>query len=234
MTASPLHRGGVLAAGEGTRLEGHGPKPLVEVGGRTLLERALDRLHRARLDEGVVICRDAAVGRAAEAWAARRAFALRVLVEATPSSAVSFRRLVDAFGGERGLVTTVDAVLDPDAFAAFLAAANAGPSDALGLGVTSWVDDEKPLWVDWSDDGTVASLGGPSGRSVTAGLYVVPPGMVDVAAAHPPSEPLRRLLGTWVSSGRPTWALPLATVLDVDRPADLEAAEAFLGEGDAR
>ncbi len=52
-----LRTGMVLAAGLGTRMQpltGHTPKPLLSVGGRSLLDHALDRLHAAGIDTAVV------------------------------------------------------------------------------------------------------------------------------------------------------------------------------------
>lgn len=57
MSAVPPSHAFVLAAGLGTRMRpitDRLPKPLVEVGGRTMLDRALDRLERAGIGTAIV------------------------------------------------------------------------------------------------------------------------------------------------------------------------------------
>ena len=73
------------------------------------------------------------------------------------------------------LITTVDTILPVDDFRHFVHAAAGFASDAVVLGVTSHVDDEKPLWATPDvADGRIRRLGGDSGSHVTAGLYWLP------------------------------------------------------------
>lgn len=214
--------GGIIAAGEGTRLGG-GPKPLCEVGGRPLIDHALARFARAGVSDVLVFARHPAV-----ADHVRRAHPkVRVTVEATPSSAVTFRRVVEQLGAERAILTTVDTVGAEDAVERMLAAAERHDG-ALGLAVTEHVDDEKPLLVDWQDDGRITALGGARGRGATAGLYVVPRALLELDEARE-AGPLRAVLAAWVGAGRPAFAVPIGPAIDVDRPEDVRAAEALPG-----
>src|SRR5206468_3324108 len=77
--------------------------------------------------------------------------------------------------GTRALITTVDAMMPVAAFRSFVADASRLPADAIGLGVTSHVDDEAPLWAELDPQGgRVVRLGGAPSTHVTAGLYVLP------------------------------------------------------------
>jgi len=225
---TPILEGGVIAAGAGERLGGRLPKALRIVAGEPLLTHTLRRFERAGFERVAVIFRED--DRGLVAWVKARFPDLPVefVVKTTPSSAVSFLEIVRALGPGRSVLTTVDSILPPGAFEAFREAANALPEDALGLATTGWVDDEKPLWAVWDGHRRIRSLGGETGQGVTAGLYVVPHEMVELAEAHPPEAPLRRLLGAWVESGRPAYAVPVPKVVDVDRPEDVGTAEAYL------
>src|SRR5437016_1553258 len=84
----PRWRAGVIAAGRGERLQNGAPrlKPLVNVGGSTLIERVLGSLGEAFPSEVVVIVNDDS--RAVRDHVASRSwpFNLRWIVETTPSS----------------------------------------------------------------------------------------------------------------------------------------------------
>jgi hypothetical protein len=86
------------------------------------------------------------------------------------------------------------------------------------------VDDEKPLWVTRDDKtGRAARIGGDSGDCVTAGVYGLPAGFtLPPSGAH---ARLRDFLMSVAESGRPVVTVMLAGVIDVDRPADIAAAE---------
>lgn len=235
---SPL-KAGVLAAGRGERLRGEANqlKPLIKVGGETLIEHVLHAMSGAGASEvAVIINEDSLAVRdhvAARAWP----FTLRWVVETTPTSMDSFLRLVEtlAAGGDEGpfLLSTVDTVAGPQTYARFLAAARQLEQAAVTLALTSPGDDEKPLFVRLAPgDSRIVAMGDKAAPAnyVTAGVYAVRASILGEAEAARRDEvdALRTFLGRLLDRGYHLAGIPIAEAIDVDRPADIEAAEAFL------
>ena len=229
-------RAGIIAAGWGTRLGG-GPKALALVGGRPLIDHAIAGLIDAGADGFTCIVNEASTSvceHVARAWPRLRA---DWIVRTTPSSMHSFLAVLErmASQGESAcLVTTVDAVCRPGTTRGFARTAAALGAD-LALGVTTFVDDEKPLYAvprGQLEAGTpfaLAELSSRPGASpyVTAGLYWASAAILSereraLAAGY---SALRQFLGAVVATGHPTWGVPVADVVDVDRPADLAMAD---------
>ncbi len=238
-----IERGGILAAGLGSRLKGHGlaiHKPAVEVAGVPLLERVIANFRAAGIRSLVVIVNEDEAELPA-AFAARCPdMQLTFHVETTPSSLVSFERVVSRLGPGPCVLSTVDAVCRPEDFVRFVAeAGNALRESGVALGVTSFVADEKPLWVHFEDGQgepgkgrRVLRLGGDGASSsfasfVTAGVYA----LSERARARQIPGGLGRLreyLGWLVAQGEPVSGVEMGKVIDVDRPEDVAMAEAFL------
>ncbi len=231
---STLLRAGVLAAGRGERLRtGSAPlKPLVTVGGETLIERVLLSIADAGAsDVTVIINEDSAavrdhVGR--KEWP----FALRWIVETTPSSMHSFLRLVEelARDGTGGpfLLSAVDTVAGPTTYAEFMKRALKERA-AMALAVTSPGDDEKPLLVRMAPgDSRIEAFG--EGDRATAGIYAVDPIVLREAdeARRDGLDALRKFLGRLLERGYHLAGIPIAGSIDVDHPSDIAAAEMFL------
>ena len=231
--ASPALRGGIIAAGQGTRLKRDGyrvSKPMTPVGGRPLIDHALDRFRSVGVRQVTVIVNEESGD--CRQWLGDdgRDLDLDVIVRTTPSSYASFRLVSARLAGAPALITTVDAIMGADAFHDFVKTAAALPKDAFALGLTPHVDDDNPLWADLDESGRVRRLGGNGGAHVTAGLYWLP--------ARPVAEPsadfgrLRDYLKWLVDSGAPVYGVVLPLVFDIDRAHDVEAAEsAGLGRG---
>lgn len=233
-------RAGIIAAGWGRRLGG-GPKALTRIGERTLIDLAIEGL----LDAGAkgLTCIVNAESTAVCEHVRRTWPLLDVewIVRTTPTSMHSFLLVLErlAAGGEAGcLLTTVDSVCRRGTTRAFARAAStlAAP---LALGVTELVDDEKPLYAvpgaepaDRTAPFQVAHLSSEAGASrfVTAGFYWASPAILSErdAALSAGLSALREFLGRVVSAGYECWGVPLAAVIDVDRPADVAAAERVL------
>jgi NDP-sugar pyrophosphorylase family protein len=229
MTGAPASlalRGGVIAAGHGTRLKTGGyrvSKPMTPVGGRPLIDHALDRFRSVGVHRATVIVNEESDD--CRQWLSDhgRDLDLDVIVRTTPSSYASFRLVADRLAGAPALITTVDSIMAPDAFHDFVKTAADFPRDAFVLGLTGHVDDDNPLWADLHEDGRVRRLGGNGGSHVTAGLYWLP--------AEPVAEPsadfsrLRDYLQWLVDRGAPVYGMVLPRVFDIDRAHDVEAAE---------
>jgi NDP-sugar pyrophosphorylase family protein len=222
-------RGGIIAAGLGERLrEGGwtGSKAMAVVGGRPLIDHALDRFRAAGLDRVSVLIN--AESPDAQAHLEGRGDA-DLVVKTTPSSYASFSLMAGRLAGIRAVITTVDGIMPAEDFAGFVRAAAALPDDAVGLGVTGHVDDEKPLWADISPaDGRILRLGGAPAAHVTAGLYTLPAQTPPLGARQ--FERLRDYLSWLVDTGHPVYGLVLPLVFDVDRPWDIAQAEQALAE----
>ena len=219
-------RGGIIAAGHGTRLRADGyrvSKPMTPVDGRPLIGHALDRFRAAGIrqlsiiiNEGSDDCRHWLSGHA-------RDLDLDLIVRTTPSSYASFEIVAARLAGAPALITTVDAIMLADAFQHFVNSAASFPDDAVVLGLTNHVDDDNPLWATLNEEGRVLRLGGDQGGHVTAGLYRLP--------THRGAEPeasfdrLRDYLKWLVDEGRPVYGVVLPLVFDIDRAHDVEAAE---------
>jgi NDP-sugar pyrophosphorylase family protein len=229
-----IRQGAIIAAGEGSRLRRDGltvHKPMVPVAGTPLVEHAVRNFLAAGIRSLVIILNEEETDCAGFL---RTRFgesaSLDILVKTTPSSLASFREVLGRSGPGPTLVSTVDAFCPPEDFVAFVRKAERLPEEALVLGVTPFVDDEKPLWVGLGPEGRVLRVGGPAGDAVTAGIYVVPEG---VRRLEPDRElgRLRDFLG-WLAEGRvPVFGVTIEKVVDVDRAADLAEAEALARRG---
>ena len=74
-------------------------------------------------------------------------FDLDVIVRSTPSSYASFQIIADRLADAPAVITTIDTVMPVADFIRFVKSATTFANDAIVLGLTDHVDDEKPLWV---------------------------------------------------------------------------------------
>ena len=226
-SGSSAVRGGIIAAGEGSRLRADGyrvSKPMVPVGGRPLIDHALDRFRSVGIRRLTIVINEASDD--CRQWLKGHAgdFDVDIVVRSTPSSYATFRLVADRLADAPAVVTTVDAILPVDQFKTFVTSASRFPDDAVVLGVTGHVDDESPLWVTLdTSSGRIRHIGGSNGTHVTAGLYWLP--------AKRPAAPatdfarLRDYLGALVAGDQPVYGIVLPCVFDIDRARDVAAAE---------
>jgi NDP-sugar pyrophosphorylase family protein len=226
-------KAGIIAAGLGERFRAAGiatPKPLVEVGGRTLLERTIDAAAAAGAEEIALIVN--AEYREVERAVREHAWPVpvHVTVKTTPSSMESFFTLAPRLEGSPFLLLTVDAIFAPGALEG-LARAGLAAGPAGTLAVTSFVDDEKPLWARL-DGGRITELGpGAAGSGwITSGMYFFFP----LVYAHVEEArrrklgALRQFLALLLEKGERLHGHPVGKSVDVDRPEDVAVAEEFL------
>jgi NDP-sugar pyrophosphorylase family protein len=238
-------KAGIIAAGAGERLRASEPrlKPLVTIGGEALVDRVLASIGEIEPAEVVVIVNERSTAVRDHVARRPRPFPVRWIVETTASSMHSFLRVVEqlAAGTDVGpfLVSTVDTVAAPGEYLRFARASAALDADVT-LAVTREWDDEKPLLVEVDAGGRVVAIGdaireqpapaSPGQVFATAGYYAVRSTVLQEAGAARADRlgALRALLARIVERGYAVSAVPVAPAIDVDRPADVAAAEAFL------
>ncbi len=223
---------GIIAAGDGTRLSGAfpgQPKPLVPVADFPLIGWTVRGLTAAGIKKIVILLNSR--GRKVREFLETEFKATEfIFLEAdTASSWESFRLVAEALsemGKEAFLISTVDCLLPQGMLKRMIAAERRTEA----LGVTSYIDDEKPLWADLDENGRISALGDAARQKkfATAGVYRLSPELarrMPAAAAYPN---LRSYLAALIAEGVPVAGVDLGKTIDVDRPEDLRAAEEFL------
>lgn len=227
MPDQPIVTGGIIAAGAGSRLRQAGwkePKPLVRVAGTPLIEQVIRNFLAAGIQSFVVIFNENELD--CRQWVMARFpdLDLQIIVKTTASSLESFREVGARMGPGSGLISTVDTWCPEEEVMAFVRAARQYPSDATVLAVTSFVADERPLWVTMDASGRISSLGGNAGNAVTAGMYIVPE-RVRKLSMPGESGRLRDFLAWLVNQGELVYGVRLGEIVDVDRAEDVALAE---------
>ena len=220
-------QGGIIAAGHGTRLRAEGyrvSKPMVQVGGRPLIDRTLDRFRAVGIRRVCIIINDTSDD--CRQWLRDHTgdFDLDLIVRTTASSYASFRTVADRLVGAPAVITTIDAVMPVSHFSVFIESAMDLADNAVALGLTDHVNDENPLWATVDAHGRIRQLGGSHGSHVTAGLYWLPaqrPAVSDASFAR-----LRDYLCWLAAQHQLVRGIVLPLVFDIDTARDIAAAEA--------
>jgi NDP-sugar pyrophosphorylase family protein len=218
-------KGAILAAGLGSRLKGAGvrvPKPLVQVLGKTLVQRVVDGMRACGISEICCITN--------EAFAPRfgRDLGVHLVVKNTSGSMESLFALAPSLQGEPFVLSTVDAIFRPEQLAELLRAAQGEGT----LAITEDLGGDSPLRVRLSAGGRLTAIGPAArgSRDVTAGFYVFSPrifGEVGLARRRG-LERLRDFLGLLLERGYALFGCRVGRTIDVDTPAEIAAAEEFL------
>jgi NDP-sugar pyrophosphorylase family protein len=228
-------RAGILAAGHGERLRDSGKlKPLVEIAGRPLVAHVLNAFREIEAEEvTIIINEDATAVReivSAEKWP----FPLHWIIESTPSSMHSFLRLVQHLAARGNpdafMIATVDTIVQRNELARFYEAARTHSASAVTLAVNRPAEDDNPLWVTAEAAGRVLAFGDAATGRATAGVYIVSPAILREAEAarRDGLMSLRSFLGRLLARGYEMSAVPIGNSVDVDRSADIIAAEKLL------
>lgn len=236
---------GIIAAGEGSRLAREGiavPKPLVRIAGESLIDRLVGIFCKNGADEISIICNEEMatvkqhITEMTEKWKAEgRDVKLNLTVKSTPSSMHSFGELVEGFDGDEPfIVTTVDTVFCEDSFAdyvgSFVATIEKDGCDGL-MGVTNYIDDEKPLYVGVDADGSINGFYDEKhGGYISAGIYGLTPRCVLTLrrCIERGESRMRNFQRALIADGIRLKAFDMGKVMDIDHADDIAKAEEML------
>lgn len=230
----------VIAAGEGSRLQQEGvssPKPLVRIGGEMLIDRLFRVFQEHGATEIVVICNEQMTEVRAHLEQIREAgiLPLKFIVKSTPSSMHSMWELSRWLDDEPFVLTTVDTIFREKEFKSYVQTFQTlvaqGEADGL-MGVTDYIDDEKPLYVETDEHlqitGFLDRCDHP--RYISGGIYGLTPRSIATLrrCIERGESRMRNFQRALVSDGLVLKAWPFSKVLDIDHAADIVNAEEFL------
>lgn len=231
----------IIAAGQGSRLKSEGqdlPKPLVRLGGRPMIGRLIDvlSLEGART---IYIIVNEEMPEVADYLRSRQtdsAPQLRLTVRSTAGSMESFRELARSMDRTRPFcLLTVDSIFRPEEFREFIARFEADPEADGYMAVTSYVADEKPLYVATEPENDITGFLDhplPDTRYISGGIYALRPeafGLLDDCAAAGKTR-MRDYQRSLVAAGMRLKAWPFSKIIDADHSSDLREAEIFLSK----
>lgn len=224
------------------------PKPLVRVNGEYLIDRLIRIFcQECHAEEVVVICNDLTPYVSAHLEEIRVnglggvQVPLRYVVKSTPSSMHSFYELSGLLGETPFVLTTVDTIFREEEFVDYtrcFAEAVANGLDGV-MGVTDYIDDEKPLYVGTdvalnitgfydADDGSC--------RFISGGIYGLTHNALTTLTdcMERGESRMRNFQRGLIRDGRQLRAYRFSKVLDIDHASDIEKAEQFIGPAAAR
>lgn len=238
----------IIAAGEGSRLREEGiglPKPLVTIQDQPMIDRLLSIMTRCGAESISVICNEQMVEVQQHLSLYREQHPevqMNLIVQSTPSSMHSLARLSEVIPDGKVCVTTVDTIFRERDFAEYITAFERAEGGLFA--VTSFVDDEKPLWVrphfPLGSDGNFcienfydheSQMPQSEPRFVSGGIYGL-----ETTTAWPVlhkclaegQSRMRNYQRALISAGIRLQAFVFDQIMDIDHASDIDKANAWL------
>jgi len=227
-------QGAIIAAGRGERLRkstrDERPKPLVELGGETMLARQARALTEAGASSVVAVI-NSETARIAEEMKLATPRGVTLVVRDTDNSMETMLALGEFLEPGWFLAATVDAVIPQAELARFVNESrkkielHSDKNLAGVLAVTKWRGEPRALFADVTDEGLILRLGGVQTQRVTAGVYFLSTRVFDFAdeARRAGLDALRRFLAMLIEKTQ-LGAIEIFGAIDVDEATDLDAA----------
>ena len=229
----------IIAAGEGRRLSEEGvaqPKALVCLNGEPLLTRLVRIFLSCGAERIVIIVNDLhpqAAQHVRSLMAQPGGECIHLVVQTTPSSMHSFHALSAHLTDEPFCLTTVDTIFREADFRAYLDYFAQSDADGV-MGVTDFVDDEKPLYVATSETLDITAFLDASAacKYISGGIYgLTLPALKTLQRGMAEGQSrMRNYQRGLLVDGLRLKAFPFSKILDVDHASDIAKAEVFLSE----
>ncbi len=226
----------IIAAGEGSRLVQEGvavPKPLVDLDGRPMIRRLIDIFLSCDAEEISIIVNQQMTAVREYLEGLQLPVPLRLTVKSTPSSMHSFYEVSRTFRKGKFILTTVDTIFREEEFARY-ARAFAQDDRADGyMAVTSFIDDEKPLYIDVNSQMRITAFRDqpwPGVKYISGGIYGLTAPALDVLrdCMDRGVSRMRNYQRALVEAGLDLQAYPFEKIVDVDHAGDIATARAFI------
>ena len=227
----------IIAAGEGSRLAQEGvalPKPLVNLNGTPMIKRLIDIFMRCNATSLSIIVNEEMHQVREYLESLEIPVPFRLIVKSTPSSMHSFYEVSRHFEEGKFCLTTVDTIFHEEEFRKYIEAFENDTTGADGyMAVTSFIDDEKPLYIDSDSDLNITAFKDEAWdgvKFISGGIYgLTPPALrvLEECMTNGVSR-MRNYQRALVDAGLKLKAFPFEKIVDVDHAGDIATAEAFV------
>ena len=231
---------GIIAAGEGSRIKKEGsflPKPLLELEGKPMIGRLVAMMERAGANSVSVIVnsQNDEVTDYLEELVPKMNCPLKFIATQTPSSLHSLYELLQIMKPtDKFVITTVDTVFGEESFYKYIEFFRNAPHDLDGvMGVTQFIDDESPLYVEVEDRHRIVGYKDtpePGLKYVSAGVYGLHTSAFPVLQDCMTNgvERMRNFQRKLIEKGLNLDAFDMGKVIDIDHLSDIAKANEFL------
>ena len=226
----------IIAAGEGSRLVQEGvklPKPLVNLNGTPMIKRLIDIFMRCNATSLSSIVNEEMHQVREYLESLDIPVPFRLVVKSTPSSMHSFYEVSRHFEEGKFCLTTVDTIFHEEEFRKYIEAFENDSTGADGfMAVTSFIDDEKPLYIDTDSDLNITAFKDAAWdgvKFISGGIYGLTPPALRVLenCMENGVSRMRNYQRALVDAGLKLKAFPFEKIVDVDHAGDIETAAAF-------
>lgn len=233
---------GIIAAGEGSRLAQEGvlkPKPLVELNGVPMIERLIRLFIGANAETISIIVNEQMVQVREFLYdlKSKLPVELNIVVKSTPSSMHSFFELSNLMRGKgKFVLTTVDTIFKEDEFKRYVEAFESCDAEIDGMmPMTSFIDDEKPLYIDVDDKMNIIGFRDErwdNAKYISGGIYGLTEPAISVLqnCMNQGVSRMRNYQRALVTEGLKLKGYAFDKIVDVDHAGDIATAEKFISE----
>ena len=226
----------IIAAGEGSRLVQEGvklPKPLVNLCGTPMIKRLIDIMMDCNPTALSIIVNEQMTEVRSYLESLTLPVPFNLVVKSTPSSMHSFYEVSRGFTDGKFILTTVDTIVRPEDFRRYVEAFEADETADGYMAVTSFIDDEKPLYIDVNADMDITAFRDkafPGVKYISGGIYgLTAPALRTLEKCMESGvSRMRNYQRALVDDGLRLKAYPFPKIIDVDHAGDIATAEAFL------
>ena len=227
----------IIAAGEGSRLAQEGvklPKPLVQINGVEMIKRLIDIFVANNATSISIIVNEEMTQVQNYVNNINLDIPLNIVVKSTPSSMHSFYELRNYLRDGKFCLTTVDTIFKESDFHQYIQSFIADQATDGMMAVTSFIDDEKPLYVEVDDKMNILNFLDKSDtcKYISGGIYGLTPKAIDTLerCLNSGISRMRNFQRELIKDGLHLKGFPIAQIMDVDHATDIAKAELFLKE----
>ena len=224
----------IIAAGEGQRLRSEGiilPKPLIRINNIPMLERLFGIINDQQPESISIIINE----EAKEVYDFISNHYLRdrinLKIKSTESSLHSLYELKTFLQDKPFCLFTVDTIFSEFEFKNFINFINTKKSIDGALGITEYIDDEKPLYAELNKDNLITKFDDLKiSRFVTGGIYYFSPQVykeIEYAVKNNYKR-LRNFLKLIIEKHYLLQGFIFSKIIDVDHINDIKSAQNFL------